>query len=162
MVLTVAREFPTRTPPRIEVFQSRYFLGSYPQETLELADDVLGRHTLINEVSGDEDLSLRELRGRMIASEGLVGAIIIGGMDGVVEEALMFLRHYRRALPLYAFGSTGGAALDLLEYPPSGFHAVDFLGGAVAPVPHELLCDPVPGYARVARAIFGALAAKHG
>lgn len=160
MVLTVAREFPPGQPPRIEVFQSRFFEKIYPQETLELADGVLGTHTVIDEIPGDQERSLTTLREKMFSSAGLVGAIVIGGMDGVTAEATMFLRRHRNVLPLYAFGSTGGAALDLFDMPPPGFSVEEFCGGTVAPVPRNLLCDPVPGYARVARAIFGALASR--
>lgn len=157
MVLTVAREFPSARP-RIEVFQSRFFERMFPQETLELADGVRATLTLVDEVAGDREGSLREMRERMLAHPSMVGAVVIGGMDGVTDEATMFLSYYQRSLPLYAFGSTGGAALDLFDQPPPGFAADDFCGGAAAPVSRDLLYQPVPGYARAAREIFRAMA----
>lgn len=157
MVLTVAREFPS-PHPRIEVFQSRFFEKVFPQETLELADGVHGKLTLVAEIPGDREASLRMVRERILSVPGLVGAIVVGGMNGVTDEATMFLDHHQRAKPLYAFGSTGGAALDLFDRPPPGFGADDFCGGMVAPIPRALLCGPLPGYARVARAIFHVMA----
>lgn len=157
MVLTVAREFPS-PHPRIEVFQSRFFEKDFPQETLELADGMLGTFTMIDEIPGDREASLRMMRERILSRPGLVGAIVVGGMNGVTDEATMFLDYHQRAWPLYAFGSTGGAALDLFDLPPPGFSADDFCGGAPAPIPRDLLCAPLPGYTRVARAIFRAMA----
>ncbi len=163
IVLTVAREFPSDRP-RIEVFQSRLFEAVFPQETLELADGVLGLLTPVPAeppppAAPDREQSLAAMRMAIITSRELVAAIVIAGMDGVTDEATMFLSHHRRSLPLYALGSTGGAALDLFDRPPPGFSADDFCGGAAAPVERDLLCEQVPGYARVARAIFRAVAA---
>ena len=161
MVLTVAREFPASTP-HVAVFLSRYFEKVFPRETLELADGVLGTLTVVDHAVGDREASLLTMRQQMVASEGMAGAIVIGGMDGVTDEATMFLRHFQRSLPVYAFGSPGGAALDLFDRPPRGFTADDFCGGSVAPVPRDLLYAPLPGYARVARAIFQAMAPSGG
>lgn len=161
MVLTVAREFPTRTPPRIVVFESLYFDPELPPESLELADGRLGRREPIAAVPGDRDASLRAMRKEMVSTADLIGAVVIGGMDGVTEEAKMFLNWHQRALPLYAFGSTGGAARDLFDASPPGFYESDFCGGR-AQLPRDLLYDPVPGYARVARAIFDVMLSPRG
>ncbi|MEZ4401320.1 MAG: hypothetical protein R3B06_14940 [Kofleriaceae bacterium] len=161
MILAVAREFRPPRPP-IRVCVSAFFAGAYPAATLELADGKLGTLTEIPAapVRGpDRARSLAVLRAEMLATPGLVGGIFVGGMDGILDEFTAFWSRPGGRLPAYVFGQPGGAARDLFERPPVGVGEDDCCGAPAAPVPVSMLRDPVPGYTRVARAIFAALAA---
>jgi hypothetical protein len=56
--------------------------------------------------------SLLLMRELMMETPKLAGALFIGGMDGVVDEAELFAKAQPK-LPRYALPSTGGAALEL-------------------------------------------------
>lgn len=156
MVLAVAREFSCGRP-MVHVYQSRMFAGSYPMETLELIAGGYGTFTEVDAVltrdgEPDREPSLSAMRERMLEHAGLVAAVLVGGMDGVLGEGAMFKRRFAQA-PCFAFASAGGAARDCFEHPPRGFSADDFDGGPSARIPRELLVERVPGYTRVARRI---------
>lgn len=66
-------------------------------------------------------ISLRFMRDRMTTVPGLVGAVFIGGMPGVEDEASRFAQRHPQ-LRRYAFDSTGGAAQRLVQQQPLSFY----------------------------------------
>jgi hypothetical protein len=114
--------------PRITVYQSRVFEGHIPAETSFLAQ--LGFARLIwTDLVGNEIFnphqrlrrppaprSVRHMRERMI-NETIPDAIVcIGGMEGVIDEALLFAE-LRPGARIYALATTGGAASLLPDRP---------------------------------------------
>lgn len=121
LVLNAARRFqePVGAQRLVVVFQSAFFFDEIPPETLALGDWDYG--TLLwtarrpaTEVLSERDASLGWMRRVMVQSPNLLGAIFIGGMDGVDEEAQLFREHHPDR-PMFAIGSTGSAAARLLE-----------------------------------------------
>ena len=99
---------------RLTVFQSRFFEGVLPEANAEFHDV-----RLIDSVAGDREASLRAMRAAMILSRPFRAAILIGGMEGVVQEAALIseLIPNCEILPI---ASTGAAAADVFragDYP---------------------------------------------
>lgn len=160
MVLRVASQFPRRPgEPRVLVFQSNFFAGRFPEDTLTLADGTMGARLIIEAqpaASPSFADSILAMRQAMFRSPNLVGAVFIGGMDGIVDEAMLF-KTINADLPTWAFGSTGGACRDLLDLPPSNFSTGDFCGEPYAPVPVDELRAEGGGYSPVVRRILRAI-----
>lgn len=121
MVLHAAHRFARteQETKRVIVFQSQHFLNRIPHDTLELGEWELGELLWTQARPGEsereaEAASLSWMRTCMMKSPGLLAAICIGGMEGVVQEAHLFREHYG-GRPVIAIGSTGSAALQLLE-----------------------------------------------
>jgi hypothetical protein len=116
MVLDAARNIGA-PPESILIFQSRFFEKEIPDSTLELADWSAGRlfftpeqHATRRRDARNQSLTL--MRSIMVSPPNLRGAIFVGGMEGVEEEAKLFKKEHRN-LPCYAVASTGSAAADL-------------------------------------------------
>jgi hypothetical protein len=111
LVLMVARELGR--PGAVEIYQSEYFAGQVPDETVNLVDDGFG---VIRWVPGDpgenRNLSLERMRDTMIETGPYTAALFIGGMNGVVDEYQMIAKRWPEVprLPLWA---PGGAARNL-------------------------------------------------
>lgn len=107
----------TGAPERsIVIFQSAFFRDQIPDSTLALADWSAGMLLLTptrpKGKPADLGKSLELMRELMLETPKLAGALFIGGMDGVVDEADLFAKAHPE-LPRYALPSTGGAALEL-------------------------------------------------
>lgn len=116
---------------RILIFQSKLFVQLLPQSTLDLASWDRGELLLTAIQRGpggptpkleawhQEKASLTFMRECMTRVPGLVGAVLIGGMDGVEEEARLFRANnpgYQHQC--YAYGASGSAAQFLLQRDP--------------------------------------------
>lgn len=111
--------FSAASDPDVLIFQSQYFAGELPNSTLELASWEAGLLVLTPAISGrtsaeSRRLSVNLMRKLMVMVPGLKGAVFIGGMEGVEEEAHMFAE-LAPGKPMYAIASTGAAALKLWE-----------------------------------------------
>jgi len=117
-----------RTGPGVVIYQSHAFDGYLPDHTWEMYR--MGYADLIWCGARDGEKfdpkksgaqcpgSLRYMRERMFAREAPAAMIAIGGMEGVFEEANMFLDStgpVNGSFRLYLFESTGGAAQLLAE-----------------------------------------------
>lgn len=144
MVLQVAEDMDAM-PESILVFQSDAYRREIPGSTLEFANWSRGRLILTHaqpepafaptpSVPPLKRLnpypnSLAFMRELMMSVPGLVGAVFVGGMLGVEDEADLFARKHPR-LRRYALGSTGSAAQRLVQEHPAHFHGTlaDSLG----------------------------------
>jgi hypothetical protein len=100
---------------RLTIFQSRYFVDRFPQENEEFADV-----RVMEEVPDNMEASLAYMRHEMLRSQDFDVAVLIGGMEGVLEEARMFAELHPRA-PIIPVASTGAAARLVFEggnFPP--------------------------------------------
>lgn len=88
---------------RVRMFQSKYFQKEY------LRDLALFGYVEVNEVPGNRDLSLTEMRLAMIRSEPFSAAFFIGGMEGIEEEYGLIEKH-QSAVPRFPVYTTGAAA----------------------------------------------------
>jgi hypothetical protein len=152
IVLTAARRFsPTPNQKHVIVFQSAFFEAhQIPRLTLDLADWSCGELLLTERswVNGSPDRagSLTRMREEMVRSPNLIGAVFMGGMEGVEEECELFGLHQPQ-LPRYALGSTGSAAAELLDRDPT-----HLCGTGQRLTTHDLAHDP--SYPRVFRRLF--------
>lgn len=89
---------------RVSIFQSALFEGRMPAE---LADFVDVR--VIPAVGTDREASLTVMREKMVTSQRFAAAVVIGGMEGVLEEVDLFVHHHPSAVVL-PLASTGAAA----------------------------------------------------
>lgn len=128
LVLETTRAVPPSAEPRVFVFQSAYFENVLPLATMKLANWSNGRRlwtrsagpSQVPGTAGDpvvRGASLAIMREAMVTVPGLVGAVFIGGMDGVEAEADLF-RARQPHLPCYALPGTGSAARRLFERDP--------------------------------------------
>jgi len=109
-------------PTLVVVFQSKHFFERIPPETLELADWTHGALLWTERRPGQTDVareraSLTWMREVMVRSPKLLAALFVGGMEGVEEEAELF-RKFNPGTPMFALGSTGSAAGELLGRHP--------------------------------------------
>jgi SLOG cluster3 family len=121
MVLEAARNVGVE-PDSILIFQSDFFANRIPRSTLALADWSAGRLFLTPQRPARRQYnarkeSLGKMRSLMVSPPNLRGAIFVGGMEGVEEEAKLFKSAHPN-LPCYAIASTGSAALDLFDRTP--------------------------------------------
>lgn len=102
--------------PPVVIYQSRYFEDKIPHETrMMLAQG----HAFVRwtpEVKGDLKASLLLMRDAMIASHEipLDAMVCIGGMEGVEDEADLFVKA-NKGKPVFLLKSTGGAAALLAD-----------------------------------------------
>lgn len=155
MVLDAARNIGA-PPDSILIFQSQFFVKEIPEPTLQLADWSAGHLFLTREIDAKRRLDARNesltlMRTIMVSPPNLRGAIFVGGMEGVEEEAKLFKEQHRN-LPCYAVASTGSAAADLLlgesKIAPGGREQFAGQGG----VDHGLLASGT-SYSLLARKI---------
>lgn len=111
LVLHVAGEH--RTNMAVDVFQTRWFAKEVPAETLRFQELGLGRITWTPRMDSLE-ASLREMRSRMINSTSPVGAVFIGGMEGILDEWHMF-GELRPDCPRIPILGPGGAAAQFRD-----------------------------------------------
>lgn len=150
LVLQVARETTPRPgdepdDPLVVIWQSAWYRDQIPTSTLQLAAWDRGRWLLTAKASTKGE-SLQQMRHAMLSTGDIVAAVFIGGMDGVWDEAMHFAA-IRPGRPMFALGSTGAAALRLLD-------AGHGTGGAHC-TRHDLA--RVPSYPLIARKLLADL-----
>lgn len=108
---------------RITVYQSGFFLGKFPRENDEFADV---RYT--DAVENDLGQSIQLMRNEMLTSRDFDAAVLIGGMEGIRDEARLFREHNPKAkiLPVPATGAA--AAIEYREgnYPKNLANEISF------------------------------------
>jgi hypothetical protein len=138
LVAAVAGEYFAADPARhvrpVVTFQSRFYEGRLPDETTEMTrmgwSAIEWTATVPGTSADDPDPSLALMRDRMLLGSGEafarhrlrppIAMIGVGGMEGIRDEALVFLRKRRNwsiePLPrVCLFKSGGGAAAYLLD-----------------------------------------------
>ncbi|MCJ8239509.1 hypothetical protein [Peteryoungia algae] len=108
---------------RITIYQSDFFRGEMPRENNDFADI-----RYIERIPGGVAENLALMRERMLQSRNFDAAVLVGGMEGIKDEATMFKQLYPHAkiLPL---PTTGAAArMEYFEgnYPPAWENEISF------------------------------------
>jgi hypothetical protein len=118
---------PERSGPGVVIYQSHAYDGQLPDKTWEMYR--LGFADLVwcGAKGGEQfdpknprvqcPLSLLFMREQMIGRESPCAMVAIGGMEGVIEEAHIFLGDKPLRAPLYLMETTGGAAEQLAREP---------------------------------------------
>lgn len=108
---------------RITVYQSAFFLGKFPRENDDFIDV---RYT--EAVQNDLDRSIERMRIEMLTSRKFDAAVLIGGMEGIRDEARLFREYNPRAqvLPVPATGAA--AAMEYIDgdYPKHLANEISF------------------------------------
>jgi hypothetical protein len=89
---------------RVTIFQSELFSRPTGKDSLDFANI---RYT--QSVRGERAASLTLMRQEMIGSQKFDAAVLIGGMEGIIEEVEIFRRHHPKA-SLLPVPATGAAA----------------------------------------------------
>lgn len=108
---------------RISIYQSAYFLGKFPRENDDFADV---RYT--EAVQGDLGRSIERMRIEMLTSRKFDAAVLIGGMEGILDEARLFREHNPQALVLPVPATGAAAAIEYSEgnYPEHLANEISF------------------------------------
>ena len=109
LVLMIAMEHHARDS--VDVFQSRWFDDKITPETRRLADSGIGTIHLTPRCDDLAD-SLLTMRMRMVRFDRPVGAVFVGGMDGIVEEHEL-VGKMLPGIPRIPLKGPGGAAARL-------------------------------------------------
>ena len=107
MIWSICEDLRADYTDSVILNQSRFFEGNYPEENQRF-DNVI----YTDSVPGDIKGSLQLMREQMLSREDLIGAVFIGGMDGVEVEYDIFRRLNPEAFIL-PVAAPGGAALNL-------------------------------------------------
>lgn len=124
MIWSICEDLNVNYADSVVLYQSRFFKDRFPEETARF-DNVV----FTDAVTGDREASLFIMRQTMLAREDLIGAVLIGGMDGVEAELAMF-QHYHPNAFIVPVAAAGGAARDIALRAAGGRHVdvddVDF------------------------------------
>lgn len=107
MIWSICEDLDVNYASSVVLYQSRFFKDRFPEENARFSNVVF-----TDAVTGDREASLSIMRHTMLAREDLVGAVLIGGMDGVEAELSMFQRYHPNAF-IVPVGAAGGAARDI-------------------------------------------------
>jgi len=114
MIWSICEDLGVAYAESVLLYQSAFFSGSFPDEVTRFPNVVV-----TDSVPGDRNASLLAMREKMLSRPDLVGGVFIGGMEGILEEHDILLRHHPQAVVL-PIASTGGAARVLgLRLSPS-------------------------------------------
>ncbi len=107
MIWSICEDLDVNYANSVVLYQSRFFKDRFPEENARFSNVVF-----TDPVTGDREASLSIMRHTMLAREDLVGAVLIGGMDGVEAELSIFQRYHPNAF-IVPVGAAGGAARDI-------------------------------------------------
>lgn len=107
MIWSICEDLGVEYAESVILYQSRFFEGRYPEESQRF-DNVVYTDLVPN----DMPASLKLMREQMLSRQDLIGAVFIGGMDGVEIEYDIFSRLHPEAFVI-PVAAPGGAALNL-------------------------------------------------
>ena len=107
MIWSICEDLDVNYANSVVLYQSRFFKDRFPEENARF-----GNVVFTDAVSGDREASMSLMRQTMLAREDLVGAVLIGGMDGVETELAMFQQYHPDAF-IVPVAAAGGAAREI-------------------------------------------------
>ena len=124
MIWSICEDLGADYTDSVVLYQSRFFEGQYPEENQRF-DNVV----YTDAIPGNVKASLKLMREQMLSRDDLIGAVFIGGMEGVRVEYDIFRRFNPDAFVL-PVAAPGGAALELArnsgDFTEGKFESVDF------------------------------------
>lgn len=109
MIWTICQDLNVDYSTQVTLYQSLHFKDRFPDETARFKNVVF-----TPDVNKDANASLEAMRTQMLSRDDLVGAVFVGGMEGIFTEYDMFRRFHPQA-PCVPVAAAGGAALQLAE-----------------------------------------------
>lgn len=94
--------------PHVRLYQSKFFEANFPEDNFHFED------VCLVERQPSREGSLTKMRDEMLGLNSFAAGVFIGGMEGVLEEFMLFTERNPKAL-LLPVGSTGGAAKILYD-----------------------------------------------
>lgn len=107
MIWNICEDLDIDYSDAVVLYQSRFFEDDFPEENRRFKNVIF-----TNAVYGNREASLLMMRKEMLSRSDLVGAVFIGGMEGVETEHEIF-KHYHPDARVLSVPSPGGAALNL-------------------------------------------------
>lgn len=107
MIWSICEDLDVNYADSVVLYQSRFFNDRFPEENARF-----GNVVFTDTVPGDREASLSLMRQTMLAREDLIGAVLIGGMDGVEAELALFQQYHPNAF-IVPVAAAGGAARDI-------------------------------------------------
>lgn len=107
MIWSICEDLDVNYADSVVLYQSRFFNDRFPEENARF-----GNVVFTDAVPGDREASLSLMRQMMLSREDLVGAVLIGGMDGVETELTLF-QHYHPNAFIVPVAAAGGAAREI-------------------------------------------------
>lgn len=109
MIWSICEDLGVDYASSVVLYQSLFFEGSFPEENQRF-DNVIYTDAVPNNLQG----SLLLMREQMLSRPDLIGAVFIGGMDGVEVEYDIF-RQFNPDAFILPVAAPGGAALNLAK-----------------------------------------------
>lgn len=109
MVWAICEDLGVNYSKSVVLYQSNFFADYFPEE-----NKFFGNVEYVDTVPGDREASLLRMRLTMLSREDLTAAVFIGGMEGILDEQVMFSQFHPNA-KILAVPSPGGAARQLAE-----------------------------------------------
>lgn len=132
MVWAVCEDLDVSYADSVVLYQSKLFEDMYPEENKRFANVIY-----TEAIPDDRAASLNLMREQMLSRPLLEAAVLIGGMEGIIEECEMF-RRLHPDKPVVPVMAPGGAARDVAEdIPnlPAIFNSIDFVDLFLMSVP---------------------------
>lgn len=107
MIWSICEDLDVNYANSVVLYQSRFFKDRLPEENARF-----GNVVFTDAVTDDREASLSLMRQTMLSREDLVGAVLIGGMEGIEAELLMFQQFHPNAF-IVPVAAAGGAARDI-------------------------------------------------
>lgn len=104
MIWVVAEAMEVEYGAWVRLYQTEFFKDEFPEDNKRF------QNTVFTPARRDRDVSLLEMRERMIGDFPFEAGVFIGGMKGVEDEFELFAQRHPAAA-LVPLGSTGAAAL---------------------------------------------------
>ncbi len=109
MIWAICQDLGRSYAESVVLYQSRFFEEQFPEENQRFKNVVF-----VDALKGDRERSLLRMREAMLSRPDLVGAVFIGGMEGVEVEYELF-RHFHPQGKTVVVAAPGGAARMLAE-----------------------------------------------
>jgi len=109
MIWAACEDLGVNYAQNVTLYQSRYFQKLFPEDNANFENVVY-----TDDVEGDREKSLSEMRRRMFTDVKYSAAVFIGGMDGIETEFDLLSAH-QHDCKIFAIGAPGGASRALAQ-----------------------------------------------
>ena len=132
MIWTAAADMGVDYGAWVHLYQSRFFEEDFPAENARFQNVTFIDPVQNDRHVNDSDLSLAEMRRRMLQDFEFEAGVFVGGMEGVEIEFDLFRTNHPKAVVL-PIASTGGASLLVAERldprpSPELLNSIDYIG----------------------------------